>query len=135
MRLILPLAIVVFFWSCDYFGPPDIQHSKAEITDIGHHSDTSVLITIEVLKNSNAYRCWFDLCKDTIPIVRFLPSPGKLQVISQDCNLEKNYEIIVGGLKKEVTYYFQMHTRGSFHIEGQNYSALLIGKQWEYTIQ
>ncbi len=127
---------IILFGSCDDLKKHPIINTSAEITSIEQQSDTSVLVDIHVLRKSTAWSCYFKLLVDTTSYITSLPSSKRWHLISNNCNLEKKYELVVGGLKKNVKYYYRLFSYGTFDLGGPNQdSSDFTGKEWEYTTQ
>jgi hypothetical protein len=123
-------------WSCNLIYPPKNILTEADITSIEANSDTSVLVKIGILVKSTAETCELSLFRDTVPPDYGIGHPLNVPIgVKYNCEFEKNYDIVVGGLLKNKKYYYQIQSSGTFDIGGPNqYLSKKVGTLKEYTI-
>jgi hypothetical protein len=128
----LVLAVVAaLLFSCSLLKRHPIDFATAKITDIQSLSDTSVVVTIAVSRNSTAYACHLDVLVGT---EAGLPA-WKKYAVSGKCDLDPRYDVTVPGLKKGTPYFFQLYSGGTYDIGGPNEIAYSkIGAEHTYTI-
>ncbi len=131
-RLVAPALLLTLF-ACGFESVKMINFN-ADIVDVKQVSDSSIELSIEVYDRGNASMCYMYIYYDTI--AQEYLSHRTLITSANDCKLQDNYEFVLGGLKKDTTYFLRLGGWGNHDLGGPNDSRFdFMGRTVEFTIR
>jgi hypothetical protein len=128
---ILACCLLHLLTACSVFEDNSVRPVNAEIEDVRVWAVGSVMIEIEVKRNSSADHD----CSFSVKVQATDGSYTDNKLISDECGLEDQYKFIINGLDKTKTYTFQLRSGGRYDIGGDKdrTTSFDVGDPWTFT--